>query len=238
MDRRFLGILAAIVVVFVVIFAVTQNSSNGSGGSSSNNQPTNHVEGKGTTGVKLIEYGDYECPVCGSYYQSVKQVASQYSNQIYFQFRNLPLSQIHPNAFAGARAAEAAGFQGKYWQMHDALYENQDPAGSTGWVASKDPLDNYFVKFAQDIGIKDINKFKQDYSSDQANNAINADLNAFSRTGQAMATPTFFLDGKALDNAKLGVVNSQGTGLDTTKTVANFAKLIDAEIAKKQPAKQ
>ncbi|HEU5005178.1 MAG TPA: thioredoxin domain-containing protein [Candidatus Saccharimonadales bacterium] len=238
MDRRFLGILAAIVVVFVVIFAVTQNSNNGSGGSSSSNQPTNHVEGKGTTGVKLIEYGDYECPVCGSYYPSVKQVASQYSNQIYFQFRNLPLSQIHPNAFAGARAAEAAGFQGKYWQMHDALYENQDPAGATGWVASKDPLDNYFVKFAQDIGIKDINKFKQDYSSDQANNAINADLNAFSKTGQAMATPTFFLDGKALDNAKLGVVNSQGTGLDTTKTVANFAKLIDAEIAKKQPAKQ
>ena len=56
-----------------------------------------------------MEYGDFECPVCGEYYQPLKQVASKFSQQIYFQFRNLPLTSIHPNAFAGARAAEAAG---------------------------------------------------------------------------------------------------------------------------------
>lgn len=236
MDKRFLGILAVIVVVFVAIFAISQGSGNNSGGGSGNNQPTNHVQGQGKSGVKLVEYGDYECPICGEYYQPLKAVYAQFQDEIYFQFRNLPLSQIHPNAFAGARAAEAAGMQGKYFQMHDQLYENQDPTGQSGWVAAHDPLDNYFVKFAQNIGLN-IAKFKTDYSSEQANDAINADLNAFSKTGQQMATPAFFLDGKYLDNTKLGVQGTTAYQLNSSATVANFAKLINAEIAQKQSAK-
>ncbi|HVX58186.1 MAG TPA: thioredoxin domain-containing protein [Candidatus Saccharimonadales bacterium] len=234
MDRRFLGILAVIVIVFVGIFALSQKSSNGSGGNtSSTNQPTNHVQGQGSAGVTLVEYGDYECPICGEYYQPLKQVVTQFQDQIHFQFRNLPLTQIHPNAFAGARAAEAAGLQGKYWQMHDQLYENQDPTGQTGWVAASDPLNNYFVKFAQNIGLN-VTKFKQDYGSEQANNSINADLNAFSKTGQEMATPAFFLDGKYLNNSDLGVPGATPYQLNTTATVNNFAKAINAAIAAKK----
>src|SRR3954468_1948534 len=126
MDRRFLGILAVIVIIFIGIFAFSQHSNDSSSGSSSKTQPTNHVTGEGKKNVTLLEYGDFQCPVCESYYPVVKQVVDQFSQDIHFQFRNLPLVQIHPNAFAAARAAEAASLQGKYWQMHDTLYEQSN----------------------------------------------------------------------------------------------------------------
>jgi protein-disulfide isomerase len=226
MDKRFLSILAGLVIIFGGIFVVSQHSSNKSSGSTSNgSQPTNHVEGQGSTGVKLVEYGDYECPICGIYYQPLKQLYAQFSSQIYFQFRNLPLTSIHKNAFAGARAAEAAGLQGKYWQMHDELYSNQDPSGQAGWVASNNPL-TYFTTFAQQIGLN-VNQFKTDYASDKVNNAINADLNAFAKTNLEQATPTFFLDGKNVPNAQL---SDPSTG---QPSVAKFTQVLNAEISAK-----
>ncbi|HVS79082.1 MAG TPA: thioredoxin domain-containing protein [Candidatus Saccharimonadales bacterium] len=197
MDRRFLGILAAIIIIFIAVFAITQHSGNNSGSNnSSSTQPTHHVEGQGQKGVTLIEYGDYECPICEEYYQPLKQMFSKYSADIYFQFRNLPLTSVHPNAFAGARAAEAAGLQGKYWQMHDKLYDNQN-----AWASSSNPQ-SFFDTYARQLGLN-ITKFDNDYGSSQVNNAINADLAAFAKTGKEQATPTFFLDGKYIDNTTL-----------------------------------
>src|ERR1700732_727066 len=138
MSKRFLLILAACAIGLGLIFWFTRDKSGSS--SSSNTQPTNHLFGEGKKGVTLTEYGDYECPICGSYYPTLKQVAEKYKTDIYFQFRNLPLVQIHKNAFAAARAAEAAGLQNKFWEMHDKLYDTQDPNGSRGWVASSDPM--------------------------------------------------------------------------------------------------
>jgi protein-disulfide isomerase len=195
-SKQFLAIIAIVVVLLGGVFIFSsKDSSNKS--SSSNAGPTNHVEGSASSGVKLVEYGDYECPFCGQYYPLVKQVAEQYKGKIQFQFRNLPLTQIHKNAFASARAAEAASLQGKFWQMHDALYENQDPNGASGWVASSDPLDSYFVGFAKQIGLN-VAQFKTDYASSQVNSSINADLAAFKKTGAEEATPAFFLDGKQI----------------------------------------
>lgn len=228
MDKRFATILAVIVLIFVGVFVLNKNSSTGNSGNSSGAQPTNHVEGNNTKNVTLVEYGDYECPICYEYYQPLKQTVAQFSDQIHFQFRNLPLSSVHKNAFAGARAAEAAGLQGKYWQMHDTLYQNQDPSGATGWVASDNPLDGYFSGYAHTLGL-DVTKFNSDYSSQKVNDSINADLNAFAKTGQPQATPTFFLDGQYLDNGK--VVDSS-TG---QPSVDKFASIIKAEIAKKNP---
>jgi len=235
MDRRFLGILGGVIIIFIAIFAISSHSSNSpSNSSSGGGTPTNHKIGSGKSSVTLIEYGDYECPVCSEYFKPLQQVSTQFSDQIYFQFRNLPLSQIHLNAVSSARAAEAAGLQNKFWQMHDQLYANQDPTGATGWVASKDPLNDFYVKYASAIGL-DINKFKTDYASDQVNNDINADLNAFLSTPYVNhdtnkeATPSFFLDGKYIDNSQ--VIDSSGV------SVTKFASLINAEIAKKQPAK-
>jgi len=207
MDKRFLGILGAIVIIFIAIFAISQNSSNNSSGGGSGAQATNHVEGNNAKGVTLVEYGDYECPICGAYYQPLKDAVAQYNNDIHFQFRNLPLTSIHQNAFAGARAAEAASLQGKFWEMHDKLYENQDRSGASGWVVSKDPLNEYFVGFAKQIGL-DINQFKTDYASGKVNDTINADLAAFAKTHQPQATPTFFMNGDYLPNT--GLVDAQG----------------------------
>ncbi len=226
MDKRFAAILGTIVIIFIAVFAITQRSSNPSGASANHSQPTNNVEGKGSTGVKLVEYGDFECPICFEYVQPVSQAYNQLSSQIYFQFRNLPLTQVHPNAFAGARAAEAAALQGKFWQMHDLLYQNQDPSGQTGWVASSNPLDNFFVGFASQLGLN-ATKFKSDYGSAQVNDKINADVAAFTKTGKQEATPTFFLDGKYIDNHQL---LDSSTNLPS---VAKFVALINAEIAAK-----
>lgn len=222
MDRRFLGILGAIIVIFIIIFAVTQHNGNSGNNSSNGSQPTNHVEGQDKAGVTLVEYGDYECPVCEAYYQPLKDAVTPLLPQIHFQFRNLPLSSIHPNAFAGARAAEAAGLQGKFWQMHDQLYENQNK-----WIP---PVSNplpVFDQFAQQLGLN-VSKFNSDYSSNQVNNAINADLAAFAKTGKPQATPTFFLNGKYLDNTTLV---DQSTGLPTA---ANITAAIQNAIKQKK----
>lgn len=222
MDRRFLGILAAIVIIFIVVFAITQNSNNNNSGSNnSGSQPTHHVEGQGSSGVTLVEWGDYECPICEAYYQPLKQAVTPLLPQIYFQFRNLPLTAIHPNAFAGARAAEAAGLQGKYWQMHDKLYDNQND-----WVTASNPQ-SLFDAYARQIGLN-ISKFDSDYASGQVNSAINADLATFDKTGKEKATPTFFLDGQYVPNSEL--VDPQTGAPSPDKITA----VIQAEIAKKK----
>ena len=217
MSKGFWGIILLVVVVLGGVFIATSHKSNDGSTGGSSSQPTNHVEGSTKTGVKLVEYGDYECPFCGQFYPIVKQVAAQYNDQIQFQFRNLPLTSIHKNAFAGARAAEAASLQGKFWQMHDALYDAQDPNGAQGWVVSDNALDDYFVGFAKTIGLN-VAQFKTDFASSKVNNAINADLAEFKKTNLPQSTPTFFLDGKQIHPGG---------------TVTDFQKAIDTEIKNK-----
>lgn len=195
MSKQFLAIIAVVVVLLGGVFLATNKDSDTSGSSKGSAKPTSHIEGSTSTGVKLVEYGDYECPYCGGYYPYVKQAVEAYKDKIQFQFRNLPLTSLHKNAFAGARAAEAASLQGKFWEMHDKLYENQDPKGKTGWVASEDPLNDYFVTYATQLGL-DITKFKTDFGSSAVNSTINADLDEFKKTGLEQSTPTFILDGK------------------------------------------
>lgn len=221
MDKRFLVILASLVVIFGGIFVVSQNSgnknSNGSGA-----QATNHVEGKGQKGITLLEYGDYQCPVCEAYHTVVDEVQTKYANDVYFQFRNLPLSSIHPNAFAAARAAEAAGMQNKYFEMHRLLY---DQVNWQNWTNSSSPV-NFFNTYAQQLGLN-VDQFKTDYSSSAVNDAINADIAEFKKTGQEMATPSFFLDGTYIPNGQLADQNGR-------PQLDKFSTVIDAAIAKKQ----
>ena len=211
MSKRFLLILVAIAVGLGAIFWFTKDKSD-SGTSSA--QPTNHVKGTGSKGVTLIEYGDYQCPACKAFHPILQQVFNKYEGDIYFQFRNFPLTQIHPNAFVGARAAEAAGLQDKFWEMYDKLYENQQ-----AWSVSSSP-NSYFEQYASDLGL-DVPKFKQDLLSFDINTLINADIKEANKIG-ASATPTFVLDGKKLEE--------NPTDLEA------FSKIIDNAIkAKNQP---
>lgn len=222
MDRRFLAILAGLVIVFGGIFIFNQNSNNSSSGGSGkgdSSKATSHVQGEGQKNITIVEYGDYQCPVCGVYYSPVKQVEEKYNKEVRFQFRNLPLVTLHPNAFAAARAAEAAGFQNKYFEMHDKLYENQN-----AWSDSNSPI-KIFQAYAKEIGLN-MTQYNSDYSSGKVNDAINADVDAFKKTGEQMATPTFFINGKHIDNSDL---TDPKTG---APSVEQFSAIIDAEIAK------
>jgi protein-disulfide isomerase len=85
-----------------------------------------HVQGEASARLTLVEYGDYQCPACGAAYPLVKEVQQEYPRDVRFVFRNFPLTQIHPLAQLAAEIAEAAGTLGKFWPMHDWLYENQE----------------------------------------------------------------------------------------------------------------
>ena len=216
MSKQFWIALVAIAAILGGIVFVTNHNKPGATGNA--NEATNHIKGQDSADVTLIEYGDYECPVCGTFEPVVEQVYAKYSDKVRFQFRNLPLTQIHPNAFAAARAAEAASLQNKFWEMHDLLYQNQ-----SAWASASDP-ESLFDTYATQLQLN-LTQFNQDYASEKVNNAINADLAAFAKTGDEDATPTFYLDGKKLDNTKLIDANN-------APSVTAFSKVIDAEIAK------
>jgi protein-disulfide isomerase len=164
--------------------------------SAANGNIGDHVFGNTSGKTTMIEYGDFECPACKAAYPNVKTVTDQFKDQLTFVFRNNPLTTIHPNARAGAAAAEAAGLQGKYWEMHDALYENQDDWGNS----SADQRTTYFVGYARQVGVKDIDKFKTDMSSNQVDTKINFDL-ALGKKVPVTGTPTILINGKAIDSA-------------------------------------
>jgi len=211
MSKQFWGVIIIILAIAGGIIAFSGNKPDSS--SKNSNTLTNHVEGKGSTGVTLVEYGDYQCPFCGQYYPIVKQVQAEFADKIFFQFRNFPLISAHPNAFAGARAAEAAALQNKFWEMHDLLYENQSV-----WSGTTDPT-TLFKSYAQQLGLN-ATRFQTDYASSKVNDLINADM-AEGNKLQITGTPTFFIDGKKVE---------------ISGSVASFEKVINAEIAKKGSA--
>lgn len=215
MSKQFWGVIIAIVLVFVGIFALSGGKSDNSGSKKSGSQLTNHTQGKGTTGVKLVEYGDFECPYCEQFSTTVDTVVQEYGDKITFQFRNYPLTSIHKNAFAAARAAEAAGLQGKYWEMHDALYQ---ASNWQDWTESSNP-NKFFETYAKQIGLN-VNQFKTDFASSKVNDMINADMAEGTKLG-ITGTPSFFIDGK-----QVTINNSPDA----------FKKVIDAAIAKKSPS--
>ncbi len=88
-------------------------------------QDRDHIQGPADAAVTLVQYGDYECPYCGAAYPIIKEVQARMGERLRFVFRNFPISTSHPHAERAAEAAEAAAAQGRFWEMHDLLYENQ-----------------------------------------------------------------------------------------------------------------
>lgn len=175
--------------------------------STANGNIADHVLGLKESKVTLVEYGDYQCPYCGKAYPQVKDITDTYSSKITFVFRNFPLPTMHPNAKAAAAAAEAAGLQGKYWEMNDKLYTSQND-----WQgASTENRTNQFVSYARAIGVKDIEKFKTDMASENISKKINFDLALGNKAG-VTGTPTFYLNGqKVSEEASASVINGDGS---------------------------
>lgn len=172
---------------------------------SANSQSGNigdHVFGKTGSKVTLIEYGDYQCPGCGNAYPKVKAISEKYQGQLAFVFRNFPITSLHPNARAAAAAAEAAGLQGKFWQMHNMLYE-----GQSSWEnLNASERTDFFVDYAKQLGLN-TDTFKTDLSNEKINQKISYDQ-ALAKKVNVTGTPTFYLNGQEID---------QDTWADQTK---------------------
>ncbi len=213
MSKQFIAILIVIIGGLFALLAFTnKDKPTDKSGGNSTAQPTNHVTGKSDSKVTLIEYGDFQCPACKAYFPIVQQLKTEYADKVAFQFRHFPLTQIHNNAFIGSRAAEAAASQGKFFEMHDALYEQQDT-----WSSVSDPTP-IFVNFATQLGLN-TDQFKADMVSTSTTDLINADRKVAQDLG-ASGTPTFVLNGKKLDKSP--------TSID------EFKKLLDDALATNQ----
>lgn len=217
MEKRFWAIIGVITVVFVGILWFSGKQEEKKAGPNAG-QPTSHIKGNTNSKVTFVEYGDFQCPVCGGYYPTVSQVLEQYQDKVKFQFRHLPLSQAHRFAFAASRAAQAASEQGKFWEMYDQLFMNQQ-----SWSQAPKP-EEMFKQYASQIGL-DATKYQADFSSEKTNRAINADIEAFKATGSALATPTFFLNGKKIELKQL--TDSKGN-----PDIKQFSKLLDEALQK------
>lgn len=141
--------------------------------------------------VTIVEFGDYQCPACSSVQPVVKQILKDYSGKINFVFRHFPLPQ-HQNAMTAAAAAEAAGEQEKYWEMHDKLYDNQD-----AWAKSNNPKE-IFTTYAQQLNLN-IEEFKNSVNSSKYNQRITDDKNDGISLG-VNSTPTFYINGSKINN--------------------------------------
>lgn len=177
--------------------------------SDQNGQIGDRIFNNTVSDVVLIEYGDFQCPGCAAAHPNVKTLLETYGDQVSFVFRNFPLTSIHPNARAASAAAEAAGQQDKYWEMHDLLYENQ-----TDWQ-SADPAQRttLFKGYAESIGI-DVAQFETDLASSDVNQKISFDQALGTKKG-VDSTPTFFLNGTELpQEVSQGILSGDLTGLE------------------------
>lgn len=154
--------------------------------------PLDHRKGVASSTVVLMEYGDFECPACRTYYPILREVLQEYGDKITFVFRHYPLISIHPNAEFSARAAEAAGKQDKFWEMHDLLYEKQSEWSKVADVA---PI---FESYATLLGLN-ISKFKTDWVSKEVKDFVRAERQHAVKAG-LQGTPTFFLNTKQIKN--------------------------------------
>ncbi|MEK7498017.1 MAG: thioredoxin domain-containing protein [Patescibacteria group bacterium] len=140
--------------------------------------------------VVLVEFGDFQCPACGAYHSVVQKLLTDNKDNLTFVYRNFPLN-IHKNANLAAYAAEAAGLQGKYWQMHDMIFETQDK-----WSTSTD-VESIFVGYAKTLGL-DTDKFRTDMNSEVVKKKVEKDA----ADGLALgvdSTPTFYLNGEKIN---------------------------------------
>lgn len=214
MGSRFSLILIACVIVFGGILFVSKKDS-ATTGSDKAGTVSNHSKGENAKQVTLTEYGDFQCPACGGYYPIVEQVVEKYKADIKFEFVNFPLTQIHPNAMLAHRTAEAASNQGKFFEMYDLLYQNQQ-----SWTSlSSGQADAAFRSYAENLKL-DMAKFDAEQKGEAINSTINADLNKGKQAG-VTGTPTFFIDGKKIENPK---------------DAEAFGKLIEEAIAAKNTA--
>src|ERR671921_3036489 len=144
--------------------------------------PEDHVRGPEGAPVTLVKYGDYECPYCGELHPMLEELRERAGERVRFVFRHFPLDSVHPRARRAALAAEAAASQGRFWEMHDLLYENQDELS-----------DEDLTRYAAELGL-DLRRFEEDLANDHHAWRIEEDRLGRDHAGVG-GTPAFFVNG-------------------------------------------
>lgn len=152
------------------------------------------VRGNRDAKVIITEYSDFQCPACASYYEVVKMAHKEFGDSVAFVYRHFPLKQIHANAEISALSAEAAGKQGKFWEMHDIIFENQKK-----WEKEKGAKE-IFISYAKELGLN-VEQFKQDLDSKEVKSKVDSDYKS-GIEAKVNHTPTFFLNGKEIENPR------------------------------------
>lgn len=150
------------------------------------------IKGDRNAEAILVEYSDFQCPACGSYFPIVKSLKEDFGDKLAVVYRHFPLVSIHANAMDAAKAAEAAGMQDRFWEMHDILFEKQGE-----WSSIRNPKDE-FSSYAKDLGLDD-EKFKSDFDSGEVQKKIDDDLLSANRL-KLNSTPSFFLNSQQVLN--------------------------------------
>jgi len=141
-----------------------------------------HIQGPPGAPVTLVEYGDYECPYCGAAYPIIKEIQARLGDRLRFVFRNFPITTSHPHSQQAAEAAEAASAQGKFWEMHDILYENQEHLQQQDLLVYGERLGLHVDRFTTDLAEHiHLDRVHEDFMS-----GVHSGVNG---------TPTFFING-------------------------------------------
>jgi len=150
--------------------------------------PEDHSLGPESAPVTLVEYGDYECPHCMHAHGIVKRLQKRFGDQLRFVFRNFPLNEVHPNAQAAAETAEFAGAHGKFWEMHDLLFQNQERLSAA-----------LFLELAEELGLSAA-ALSQAFEDGLFTAHVRSEFSGGVRSG-VNGTPTFFLNGVRHDGS-------------------------------------
>ena len=189
-EGKFVAFIVALIVLAFGYYFMTGNSS----------EPTgevvvtelDHIRGTQGGKVTLVEFGDLQCPACGAYEPLVRQVTKDNAGTLQVVFKHFPLTQIHRNALLAAKASEAAGLQGRFWEMHDMMYDNQSVWSET--LTARE----IFMGYATALGL-DMAQFQKDMDSADVEKRILADYKEGTSLG-VQGTPTFFVNGKKINN--------------------------------------
>lgn len=188
------GVIIGIIVVLVGSFIISQKDSKIDPAVIASvpvTEPAPHVKGNAESGITLVEYSDFQCPACKSVAPQINALVAEFGEQFQLEYRHLPLRSIHPNAQIAAQAAEAAGMQGAFWEMHDMLFERQ-----TEWAQSFNP-ERFFRNYAEDLGLN-ADRLVYDMESSEVKAIVDGHFDE-AQALQLPGTPSFVFKGEKVD---------------------------------------
>lgn len=213
MGKTFWIVLGIIVAVMIGGFVLLGDDAQAPSQSTTDGREItaeDHTQGPDDAAVTLVEYGDFQCPACGAAEPLLQQLKAEYPDELRFVWRHFPLTQIHPQAYDAARASEAAAAQGKFWEMHDLLFERQQEWSGDPSARSR------FESYAEELGLT-MEQYRSDF--DNASDRVDRDVQIGQSVG-ANSTPTFVLNGEKIEQ--------------NPRTYEEFKSLIEDEIGQAQ----